>query len=123
MGHALRIAAAAGLITASAAVGRLLTERRKLRSEIAQLRQRCRPNLVIDPLTGLPNRAGFGNLLGEALQQRPPTPTTVVVLRPTRTQLLDNLGSQDSDSAVAELAVRISSCLRPDYRLARTAES
>ncbi|MBN1174320.1 MAG: PAS domain S-box protein, partial [Micromonosporaceae bacterium] len=74
-------------------------------------------------LTGLPNRAGFGNLLGEALQRRPPTPTTVVILRPTRTQLLDNLGSQDSDSAIAELAVRISSCLRPDYRLARTAES
>lgn len=121
--HALSLVTTAGLIVSGVAVGRLLTERRALLSQIDAERRQRRPTVLADPLTGLPGRTEFGNIISKTISGAQGQPITIAVLRPTRTQLLDNLGAQDSDAAISELAVRISSCLRPDYRLARTAET
>lgn len=96
-------------------IGRDMTERRQL---VEQLRHRA----FHDPLTGLPNRDLFADRIEHALSRRSgDTPSTAVLfldLDDLKT-VNDTLGHQAGDVLLAELALRLQSCVRPSDTCAR----
>jgi diguanylate cyclase (GGDEF)-like protein len=76
---------------------------------------------VDDPLTGLPNRAGFHGCVQAAIDARPESPSfAVVVLGVDRfREVNDTLGHASGDDLLLELATRLRLAFRADDTVAR----
>ena len=104
-----------GAITQLAAVGRDVTERRRMEAELAHA-------ATHDPLTGLPNRVLLIDHLDLALAHasRDAGVVAVLFLDLDRFKLVnDSLGHDAGDELLREVATRISEVLRPGDTVAR----
>ena len=100
----------------------LMRERHRLATTVHDGREQLRHVASHDALTGLPNRAGFLELVEDALQRAEGLPIAVVKFRPAHPHLLDNLHPGDRDEVLSGVAARISASLRPGDHLARVSE-
>ena len=100
----------------------LLRERHRLATTVHDGREQLRHVASHDALTGLPNRAGFLELVEDALERADGQPVAVVKFRPAHTHLLDNLHPGDRDEVLSGIAERIRASLRPGAHLARVSE-
>ena len=100
----------------------LLRERHRLATTVHDGREQLRHVASHDALTGLPNRAGFLELVEDALERADGQPVAVVKFRPAHTHLLDNLHPGDRDEVLSGIAERIRASLQPGAHLARVSE-
>lgn len=125
-GNTLAYYAFASLAAAVAAAGTAISTRRavlgvlRARMTADHLRHEAEKRVGCDPLTGLPNRRGFGAVLAEAAGHGANLHVAVIGLE--RFALVKDLyGYTLGDALVLEASRRILSCCRPGDRLVRLA--
>ncbi|MBN1173677.1 MAG: PAS domain S-box protein [Micromonosporaceae bacterium] len=117
------------VVTGLAMVGQVrqfltLAEARRINAEFRHHQEQLKRSKRCDTLTGLPNRAAFADAIADAVRDRGEDPVTVVLIRPTNSQLLENLAARTADAVVVELATRIGTCLpRQGALLARISDT
>ena len=86
-------------------------------------RKRAEEQLTLDPLTGLPNRARFYDLLKLRLARKQPNKDkqcAVLLLDVDRFKLVnDSLGTASADQLLVQIATRVKTCMRQGDVLAR----
>jgi diguanylate cyclase (GGDEF)-like protein/PAS domain S-box-containing protein len=91
-----------------------VTERKRMEAELERL-------ALYDPLTGLPNRALFGDRLSHTIERRGRAQSTAVYFLDVDRfkRINDSLGHSAGDEVLREVAVRIEGTLRPEDTVAR----
>ncbi len=91
-----------------------VTDRKRMEAELERL-------ALYDPLTGLPNRALFGDRLGHAIERRGGAQATAVYFLDVDRfkRINDSLGHAAGDEVLREIAARIERTLRPEDTVAR----
>lgn len=105
------------------AIGGLVLNLRDM-SERKQLEEQLRHQTLHDPLTRLANRTSFADRLDHALARRSRSRTQVAVLFMDLDDFKgvnDRFGHASGDLLLAQMAERVSGCLRPGDTLARLA--
>jgi PAS domain S-box-containing protein len=104
----------------------VLRDNKRLLAKLAAGREQMHQQGLRDPLTGLANRDAFLQRVESALSTSSADGDAghvVVKFRLADAQLLGNLGTDDQDLVIYEVAARIRRCLREDDELARMADS
>ncbi|WP_433293224.1 putative bifunctional diguanylate cyclase/phosphodiesterase [Actinoplanes sp. CA-030573] len=89
-------------------------------SEAQDLQDRLRHEAYHDPLTGLVNRAGFADRLGQAIERNPRERVSILLLDLDGfKEINDSLGHDAGDHLLVCVAERLRACLPAEWTLAR----
>jgi diguanylate cyclase (GGDEF)-like protein len=111
-----------GNIVGAIGVGTNVTDRRKIEQELLDSQEQYRTLAYHDALTGLPNRALFGDRLEQALHRatRDQRAVAVLFLDLDHFKVVnDSLGHHVGDDLLVQVASRINTCLRAEDTAAR----